>query len=246
MSSMRNAPSTFDSYCSSSMLYAGQDLLTILEWKRRYFIFHYRQRLPVDRTAAIADIGCGFGPYLRTLRDLGYQNVRGVDLGTEQVALAREELGLGDIVECGDGIEWLEARVDTFDCLLVFDLLEHLAVDDLLRIGSAISGALKPGGTVIVQAPNGLSPLNPVRYGDFTHRRSYTVDSLRQFFRYAGLEPTAFLELAPVPHDILSTIQRLLWVALLAPAVRVFVRMLHGKVEGGIHTTNLAAVATRS
>ena len=237
--------STFEGYGATSVVPDERRAAAALRWKQRYFTFHFARHLPDDRGAAIADVGCGFGPYLHAMRELGYRNLRGVDLGPEQVAHARDVLGFGDAVEQGDGIEWLERHEGELDCVLAFDILEHLALDDLLRMGRALHAALKPGGRVIVHVPNGMAPLNPIVPGDITHRRAFTTQSLTQLFAYAGLEPVEFIELAPFPHSLRSRVQRALWLGLIAPAIRLFVLVAHGRVEGRIHTLNVAAVAVR-
>jgi 2-polyprenyl-3-methyl-5-hydroxy-6-metoxy-1,4-benzoquinol methylase len=241
-----DSASAYEAYCATSIFDGRVDPEAALEWKRGYFAYHYLRHLPADKEAAIADVGCGFGAYLRTLMDLGYTNVHGVDLGAAQIEWARDQLGLGDRVEQDDASAWLEQRPDTFDCILVFDVLEHLELQALLRLGRAIHGALKRGGRVIVQAPNDLSPLNPVRQADITHVRCFTVQSLRQFFAYSQLEPIHFLELGQFPHGLRSRIQLALWRLIFAPLFRAFVLLVHGRVEGGIHSINVGAVARRT
>lgn len=235
--------STFEGYHSTSILRAGDDVPAARVWKRDYFIFHYRRYLPTDRGAAIADVGCGFGPYLSTLRELGYTNLSGVDLGAEQVEHARTELGLP--VDEGDAVQWLRARPDGFDLILAFDILEHLDVADLVDMARALGGALRPGGRVILQVPNGLAPFNEILHGDVTHKRGFTAKSLRQVCLIGGLEPIAYLELAPYPHGVRSRVQRAVWKALLAPLLRLFVTAAHGRVLAPIFTPNIAAVGER-
>ena len=50
--------------------------------------------LPPDRNAKIVDEACSYGRYLKALRDLGYTDTLGIDLSAEQVAFARDRLGL--------------------------------------------------------------------------------------------------------------------------------------------------------
>ena len=236
--------SSFKGYGRASVLPRAGSESTSLEWKRGYFLHHFGAYLPADRDAEIADVAFGFGPYLRTLKDLGYRRLHGVDLGEEQVDYARAVLGL-DGVSQGDAIEWLERHGGRFDCILLFDILEHLPLEDLLRIGRAAHDALRPGGRVIVHVPNGLAPLAPVLHADITHQRAFTVQSLRQFFAASGLEPEAFIELTAFPHGVKSRVQRMLWRILFAPLIRGFVLLAYGRIEGGIHTINLAATARR-
>ena len=50
----------------------------------------YLPYLPLNREAAILDCGAGVGYFLAALRDLGYDNLVGVESGREQVDLARK------------------------------------------------------------------------------------------------------------------------------------------------------------
>jgi len=236
--------STFRGYCRTSILPAGRDVGEALEWKRRYFRAHYQRFLPNDLSAAIADVGCGFGPYLATLRDLGYRNLLGVDLGEDQVAVARDVLGLP--VELGEAATWLESHPAQFDCILMFDLLEHLEAPDLVRTAQAAGQALRPGGRLIVQVPNGMAPINSILHGDITHKRGFNVQSLRQVLAIAQLEPKAFVELAPHPHSLRSAVQRCAYLLLVKPLLRTLVLIAQGAVEGHIYTVNVAVVGERA
>ncbi|HSQ30139.1 MAG TPA: class I SAM-dependent methyltransferase [Gemmatimonadaceae bacterium] len=234
----------YDRYASTSSL-VGVDVERTIAWTFGYFTEHFRRYLPRERDAAILDFGCGYGKNLVVLRQLGYSNCHGVDLSREQVAFARQRLGLTQ-VECADGLQWLQGKDDTFDVILVMDVLEHLPLAALLDLGSKMRAALKPGGMLIVQTPNGMSPLNPFAYGDLTHVRAFTAQSLRQFFLHAGLEPVEYLEALEHSHDVRSLAKRLMWKSVLRPAVHLFVRLAHGSMLGGaIYTANIIGIARK-
>lgn len=46
------------------------------------------RHLPLDRSVAVVDIGCGQGSLVRTMVDAGYVNCRGIDISPEQIDLA--------------------------------------------------------------------------------------------------------------------------------------------------------------
>jgi 2-polyprenyl-3-methyl-5-hydroxy-6-metoxy-1,4-benzoquinol methylase len=234
----------YDRYASTSSL-VGVDVEQRLAWNFGYFAEHFLRYLPPDRDAAILDVGCGYGKNLLSLARLGYRNCYGVDISGEQVAFARERLGLTN-VECADALEWLAGRERSFDVILAMDVLEHLALERLIELGRRMHAALKPGGTLVVHTPNGMSPLNPFLYGDLTHVRAFTAQSLQQFFLNTGFEPVAYREALGHAHNARSLIKRLIWKGVLRPLVHAFVRVAHGDVFGGaIHTANIVAVARR-
>ena len=234
----------YDRYTSTSSL-VGVDVERTIAWNLGFFVEHFRPYLPRQHDAAILDLGCGYGKKLMVLQQLGYSNCCGVDLSREQVAYAQQRLGLAR-VECAEALQWLDGREDTFDAILVVDVLEHLPLADLMDLGSKVRAALKPGGTLLVQTPNGMSPLNPFAYGDLTHVRAFTAQSLRQFFLHSGLEPVAYREALEHSHDVRSFVKRAMWKCVLRPSVHLFVRLAHGNVFGGpIHTANIIAIARK-
>ncbi|HYE93199.1 MAG TPA: class I SAM-dependent methyltransferase, partial [Terriglobales bacterium] len=112
-------------YTSTTALPPGSDAAAALAWSRRYFTAHVAPHLPPDRSAAVAEIGCGWGKNLVALAAAGYANAEGVDASPEQVAYAREGLRLTNVAH-GDAVAWLEARPERYDCVLALDVLEHL------------------------------------------------------------------------------------------------------------------------
>ncbi len=143
--------------------------------------------LPADRNARILDIACGMGNSVHALREAGYQNVQGVDISAEQVAIAQAR---GLPVEQGDLFTRLEGQKDAWDALIAFDILEHLDREELLRLFDLARVALRPGGRLIAKTANANSLLGPrFRYLDFTHEIIFTERSLRAALLAADLHP---------------------------------------------------------
>lgn len=235
----------YQRYTSTSSLAGVVDEERVLTWSKGYFRAHYSGLLPSDKNAKILEVGCGYGRYMATLSDMGYTNCYGIDLSAEQIAYAKSALGLSNL-EQADALDWLDGKEAVFDCILAIDVLEHLGNDDLLDLAKKINSALKPGGVVVFQVPNGMSPMNPVPYGDLTHVRAFTPQSMQQLFLNTGFVTSGYYELPPYSHGIQSAIRRVLWMLIIKPAIGVFVRMVHGKVMGGaIFTSNFMAVAKR-
>ena len=166
-------------------------------------------------------------------------------MSEEQVAHARDVLRLTNVVR-GDALAWLATRRERFECILALDVLEHLGDETLIALIRAVREALRPGGRFIVHVPNALAPLSPLRYADLTHIRAFTVGSLAQLFRAAGLTPLAFRETAPHGRGPAATIRRLLWKGALRPLVRGWMLAANGDAMGGIYTANVVAVAERT
>jgi 2-polyprenyl-3-methyl-5-hydroxy-6-metoxy-1,4-benzoquinol methylase len=233
----------FDKHTSTACL-AWVDGEELGRWSRRYFHAHLARFLPASKSAHILDIGCGHGRYLRVIKDLGYENHFGIDMGKEQICYAREVLHLENVCQA-NAIPWLEGREASFDCILAMDILEHLPLDDLLLLGQRIFSALKPGGILIAQIPNGVSPLNPNTYADLTHLRAFTVPSIRQWFLFSGLSPRGYHEIPPLGYSGLTLTRKLLWRFFSRPMIHLFMLLIHGKCACGIYSNNFIAVAEK-
>jgi len=99
----------------------------------------------------ILDIGCGLGMYVDKFRCFS-DDVHGVDVDPEKVAEASERLPNITVAPA----EHLPYGDDEFDVILLNEVIEHVD-DDRLTIREAYR-CLKPGGHVIIYAPNRLYP----------------------------------------------------------------------------------------
>lgn len=236
---MKNNKKLYERYTSTSSLASEVDEVKVLMWSMGYFRATYTKLLPSDKNAKILEVGCGYGRYLKALSEIGYTNCYGIDLSSEQVAYAKTVLQLTN-VEQADALEWLSGKDGMFDCILGLDILEHFPTNDLLKLGEKMFKALKPGGTAIFQVPNGMSPINPFVYGDLTHVRAFTPQSMQQFLLHVGLVPSGYFE---IPPD--GNLRRVLW-GMIKPCIGFLVRIIHGKIMGGhIYTSNFITLAKR-
>lgn len=177
-------------------------------WARSYRRY-VRGLLPADKAAPIADVGCGCGMFLYLLRQSGYTDLHGVDISSEQVALARQ---VCDDVREGDAIEYLEARPGEFAFISALDLIEHFRKDEVLRFLDACHEALVPGGRLVLQTPNAESPWGLMhRYHDFTHEVCFDPNCLLRLLNVCGFSGVRARELGPVVHGLKSGVRWMLW-----------------------------------
>ena len=99
--------------------------------------------------AWILDVGCGIGTYVRRFRDLT-PHAFGVDVSAERLAEAKLP-GLA----AAKG-EHLPFRDGSFDVLVFNEVIEHVE-DDRRTLEDAMR-VLRPGGHVVIYAPNRLYP----------------------------------------------------------------------------------------
>lgn len=198
--------------------------------------------VPAARDARILDGGCGNGSVVWWLRERGYQNVEGVDISAEQIEVA-ESLGVTG-VRCADLRDYLSVSPKAYDAIILRDVLEHVAKEEVMSVLEACRNALKQGGTLILQVPNAESPFfGRVRYGDFTHQSAFCVSSLSQVLHMAGLSHVRFRPVRPAASDLKSLVRLLLWLPI-EWVLRAILLVESGKGTK-IVTQNIVAAATK-
>lgn len=105
----------------------------------------------VGASCRILDVGCGEGTFLKYAAGRGHR-VYGLDFSEEMIAAARKRCPKAKLFSGTLG-EFLQAfPSEKFDVITAFELIEHLA--DPLRFLADLNKALRPGGKIIISAPN--------------------------------------------------------------------------------------------
>ena len=135
-------------------------------------IFARRDRDLRRRTRGnrLLEVGCAYGTLLDFLKGRGW-NARGVEISPVSSRIAREELGLD--VRTGQ-LEDAAFPADSFDVVLLLDVLEHLhrpfeTLAEIRRI-------LAPGGTLVVQCPYELYHWEEVGEAVLRGRKTGTIE----------------------------------------------------------------------
>ena len=141
--------------------------------------------LPHNKETPILDVGCGWGQLLWWLREKGYTNIQGIDIGEAQEAHG-ESIGL-DIIRVEDSTDFLENLDSKYELIIMNHIIEHMPAAEGIKMLKAIYKALRPGGRIIVQTPNLCAiGANHGRYIEITHVTGYTESSLHQIVSLAG------------------------------------------------------------
>jgi 2-polyprenyl-3-methyl-5-hydroxy-6-metoxy-1,4-benzoquinol methylase len=233
----------YDRYVSTHVAAIRSQAPGALERDARVWSDYFGSLLPEDRSARIADIGCGSGGFLYFLKSRGYANACGVDCSPEQIELAKK-YGIGDVIE-GDATSFLSSNLAAFDCVATFDVLEHVDRGETLPFLRALLAALRPGGRLILRTANAAGPFGGhIRYADFTHLQAFTLSSISQVLRLAGFERIEVLPEGPRVHGLVSAARWTLWEGINA-ALRFYLAVETGQTRREIFTRNLIAVAQR-
>jgi SAM-dependent methyltransferase len=163
-----------------------------------YFAFESRMRGSVESirerqrryvedfqgAAPVLDVGCGRGELLALLREAGVE-ARGIDADADMVAYARGE----DLdVEQADLVEYLE-RLDDVSLGGIFmgQVVEHLPAGTLVQALRLAAAKLRPGGLLVAETINPLSPIALRNYfADLTHAQPLVPETLELLARQAG------------------------------------------------------------
>lgn len=153
-----------------------------------------RQALPSERTAAILDIGCGLGHFLKALRSVGYSTIAGVDISAEAVAHCRGE-GL-PVEQIGELETFCGQSPRRYNFVMMSHVLEHIEKPRIIATLSDIrTQLLAADGTLCVMVPNAQSATGCYwAYEDFTHTTLFTTGSLRHVLIAAGFRSVTFLD----------------------------------------------------
>jgi 2-polyprenyl-3-methyl-5-hydroxy-6-metoxy-1,4-benzoquinol methylase len=143
--------------------------------------------LPTNKSSAVLDIGCGMGHFLRFLKNQGFSNIQGVDHSEEQVNCCKSSSL--PVVFITDTYKFLETRIDTYDLIVMNDVLEHFQKNEVIRILLCCKSALRKDGNLVLRVPN-MSSIYGLhgRYIDFTHEVGFTESSLKQVLLAVGFE----------------------------------------------------------
>jgi SAM-dependent methyltransferase len=167
-----------------------------------YFAFESRMRGSVEGVrdrqrryvedfrgaAPVLDVGCGRGELLTLLRDAGIE-ARGIDADADMVAYARGE---GLDVEQADLVAYLEGLEDgSLGGIFMGQVVEHLPAPTLVQALRLAAAKLRPGGLLVAETINPLSPLALRNYyADLTHAQPLVPETLELLARQAGFSET--------------------------------------------------------
>jgi len=164
---------------------------------RRRLFARLIRALDVPRDAPVLDIGTSTGTNLRLLRDLGFHDVRGLDVSPVAARFCAEK-GLG-AVTVGDAAA-LPFADAAFPLVPATDMIEHL--DDDAAGLAEIRRVLTRGGTALVTVP-AFQSLWGLQDDVSHHKRRYGRQELREKLAAAGLRVEClhyfnFLLFAPI------------------------------------------------
>lgn len=218
--------------------------LTLGKIKERFpvYDFFYRRILPNINSSSILDIGCGDGNFVYYLQENGCKDVRGIDLSEEQISIGKN-MGIKGL-ELADLHAYLLNFENCFDYIIARDVMEHLTRQETFDALLKIYRALKPGGTFIMQVPNGEGiHYTSIFFGDFTHEMAYSSKSVNQIFLNVGFKDIRSIPVNPFSGGLKGKIRASLW--RLRIMMKRFSKMVEFGTSEGIFTANLIGIGKK-
>jgi 2-polyprenyl-3-methyl-5-hydroxy-6-metoxy-1,4-benzoquinol methylase len=153
------------------------------DWKRQQETARQIADVLNDVNASILDVGCANGGMLRALKELGYENLCGIDPSPVCVENTRR---LG--VEAHQGSLFLPFKENAYDCVILSHTLEH--VQDVRGAVEWIGKRLKPGGMVYIETPDAARYVDfiyaPLQDFNTEHINHFSLTSLRNLMEVRG------------------------------------------------------------
>lgn len=166
--------------------------------------------LPKVKSAKILDIGSGAGHFLKFIDEYGYENYIGVDVSREQIDFCRKNVTKKALL-IKDLSTYLQNNKNTFDFILMNDVIEHLEKEEIIDTLLLVFDALKRNSSVLIKTENLKNRWgSAVRYMDFTHTVGFTEESIRQVLLISGFKKINIRTEIHPAHDIKSIMRLLL------------------------------------
>lgn len=148
----------------------------------------------VESGDRVLEIGFGDGHFLQWARERGAE-VFGIEIQPVLLEAARRN-GVTVFSSLDDiGPDY----AGTFDCVIAFDVLEHLESDAIQNLLRTVATLMKKDCVFVMRVPNGYSPfLGMSQYSDMTHVSIITPLKMTQLCVGTGLEVRSYRNVARV------------------------------------------------
>lgn len=155
-----------------------------------------------SKESKILDIGCGLGQTMVALKDLGYNDVDGVDIDDHAVKYCKSsDLHVRKIK---DLVSFCKKTNKKYDFLIMSHVLEHIPKDEIILTLKCIKEHLmNEGAKILINVPNAQSNTGSYwAYEDFTHTTLFTTGSLEFVLKAADFSEYRFIDIDSTDSDI--------------------------------------------
>lgn len=148
------------------------------------------QNIPIPKGGVVVDIGCFIGEKLWQLKaNKDYLGI-GVDIAIESLVAAAEIDKYGHKYVAAD-LEQLPFKDNSVDCVLIFDVIEHLSNQE--KGYKEVARILKPGGTFLLHIP-----IRDNKYSMFWMKQKLFPESAMKDYLDVGHAPERMMSSAEI------------------------------------------------
>ncbi len=119
---------------------------------RTKYVFQFVQKEDL-KGKKILDIGCGFGWFEYNALDMGIDHIWGIELSEKDLATAKMGVKSKKVTFGKGSAISLPYEDDFFDCVVSWDVIEHIPPNTEMQMLKEISRVLKRGGAVYLSTP---------------------------------------------------------------------------------------------
>ncbi len=148
---------------------------------RRQLVNHIIDAMRIPSNASVLDAGTGTGTNLRLLKELGFNDVTGVDQSGDAIRFCAEK-GLGNVRQ--EDICNLSFDDNQFQLILATDIIEHVDEKQALK---QIYRVLSPGGIAVFTVP-AFDILWGLQDELSHHKKRYTKPQFKCAIKNVGFE----------------------------------------------------------
>jgi len=159
----------------------------------RSMLGRYLLTVPYLKHKNVLDAGCGLGWGAYLISGLPARLVA-VDINESALAFARTAWPVSNVDFRKCSVTDLKAAGEGFDCILGFELLEHLYPDQAQQFLSQAFGVLVPGGRVIASSyfPATAGHARAAATSTSFHVHEFSQEEIRRMAEKAGFRKTVF------------------------------------------------------
>ncbi len=111
--------------------------------------------LPSTPGQSLLDVGCFAGTFLSLAPEERFSRQVGVDILADQIAYANEHWARPyREFRTIASLEELKSMNESFDCVTVLEVIEHLQRDEIRILLEGVVSRLNPGGKIVITTPN--------------------------------------------------------------------------------------------
>ena len=175
---------------------------------------------PAGTLGPILDVGCGRGELLQVLKQAGIE-AYGIDSNVLRVSACQERDLSALQIDARSHMESVQAS--SLGAVTAIHVVEHWAIDELVRFVDLCMRAIKPGGKMIFETPNpeNLMVASLSFYLDPRHRRPLPPDLLKFILASRGIVEIEVRRLARGERALADPIEGERWFGDVKPAVDV-------------------------